>query len=270
MRRRPGELRLQRAELLAVGGDHPRGVDHHDVLPARAEGDVEARGGDRRRARAAEDDLQLIEVLLDELDGVQQRRARDDRGAVLVVVEDGDVHALAQRVLDREARGCADVLEVDAAEGGLHRRDRLDERVGVVEVELDVEHVDVGEPLEQHALALHHRLRCTGTDVAETQHRGAVGDDADEVALRGVVEHHLGVLGDVQTRRGHARRVRQREVALGVRRLRRRDRQLARGSARWYARDSSYTSMSTLWDHPAKGCLSMPVSTDVDAAHTTA
>jgi hypothetical protein len=148
---------------------------------------------------------------------------------VLVVVEDGDVHALAQRLLDREAGGRADVLEVDPAEGGLHRRDRLDERVGVVDVELDVEHVDVGEALEQHPLALHDGLGGARTDVAEAQDGGAVGDDADEVALGGVLEDHVGVLGDVETRGGDARRVRQREVALGVRRLRRRDRQLARG-----------------------------------------
>ena len=53
--------------------------------------------------------------------------ADDDRRAVLVVVEDRDVHALAQLLLDLEAVGRLDVLEVDAAEGRLERRDDLDE-----------------------------------------------------------------------------------------------------------------------------------------------
>ena len=48
--------------------------------------------------------------------------------------------------------------------------------------DLEVEHVDVGELLEEVRLALHHRLAGERADVAEAEHRGAVGDDGDEVA----------------------------------------------------------------------------------------
>ena len=110
--------------------------------------------------------------------------ARDDGGAVLVVVEDRDVHALAQLLLDVEALGRLDVLEVDAAQRGLERGDDVDQLVGVVLGEFDVEDVDAGELLEQAALAFHHRLAGQRADVAQAQHRGAVGDHADQVAAR--------------------------------------------------------------------------------------
>ena len=42
-------------------------------------------------------------------------------------------------------------------------------------------------------------------DVAEPEDGGAVRDDGDHVALRGVVVDGLGVLLDRQTRRGNAR-----------------------------------------------------------------
>ena len=119
------------------------------------------------------------------LQAVEHRRADDDRGAVLVVVEDRDLHALAQLPLDVEALGRLDVLEVDAAEGRLERGDDVDQLVGVALVDLDVEHVDAGELLEQHRLAFHHRLGGERADVAQAQHRGAVGDHADQVAARG-------------------------------------------------------------------------------------
>jgi hypothetical protein len=51
-------------------------------------------------------------------------------------------------------------------------------------VDLDVEHVDAGELLEQAALAFHHRLAGERPDVAEAEHRGAVGDHRDQVAAR--------------------------------------------------------------------------------------
>ena len=60
-------------------------------------------------------------------------------------------------------------------------------RVDVLRVELEVEHVDVGELLEQAGLALHHRLAGERADVAEAEHRGAVGDDRDQVAARRVL-----------------------------------------------------------------------------------
>ena len=78
--------------------------------------------------------------------------------SVLVVVEDGDLHPRLELLLDVEALGRLDVLEVDAAERGLEAGDALDELVGVLLVDLDVEDVDVGEPLEEDGLSFHDGL----------------------------------------------------------------------------------------------------------------
>ncbi len=86
----------------------------------------------------------------------------------------GDVEFGDQSRLDLKALWSLDVLEIDAAEG---RRDPLDglyEFVDVGSVNLDVEHIDVGERLEEQPLALHHRLARKRSYVAETEHRGAV------------------------------------------------------------------------------------------------
>jgi hypothetical protein len=69
---------------------------------------------------------------------------------------------------------------------GSRRQTRSARRSGSALVDLDVEAVDAGELLEEHGLALHHRLGGLGADVAEAEHGGAVGDHRDEVALGGV------------------------------------------------------------------------------------
>ena len=102
---------------------------------------------------------------------------------MLVVVEDGDVELLLEPVLDLEAARRRDVLEVDAAEGRRDQLHGLDDLLGVVGLERDREGVDLGELLEQHRLALHHRHRGLGADVAEPEHGAAVGDHGDHVAL---------------------------------------------------------------------------------------
>ena len=122
-----------------------------------------------------------------DVERVDQAGGGDDRGAVLVVVEHRDVHQLAQALLDDEAAGRLDVLEVDAAEGRPEQAHAVDEVVDVLGVDLEVDRVDVGEALEQDRLAFHHRLGAERAEIAEAEHRGAVRDHRDEVALGGVV-----------------------------------------------------------------------------------
>ena len=103
----------------------------------------------------------------------------------------------------------------------------VDEGVDVLGVDQQVDGVDVGEALEQRALALHHRLGRQRAEIAEAEDGGAVGDDGDEVALVGVVVGERRVLGDRLHRHGDARRIGERQVALGGQRLGRRDLELA-------------------------------------------
>ena len=60
--------------------------------------------------------LRRRDVAAGQVQRVDQPGGGDDRGAVLVVMEDRDVHQLAQPLLDDEALRRLDVLEIDAAE----------------------------------------------------------------------------------------------------------------------------------------------------------
>ena len=147
---------------------------------------------------------------------------------MLVVVEHRDLHARLQPRLHLEAFRRLDVLEVDAAEGRLQRRHHVDDTVDLLGVDLDVEHVDAGELLEQHRLALHHRLAGERTDAAEPEHGGAVGDDGDEVGARCQRGRFRRIGGDGEAGDGDAGGVGEREVVLGGERLGRLDRELSR------------------------------------------
>ena len=74
--------------------------------------------GDRGGAGAVHHHLDVVEIAAGQVQRVDQPGGGDDRGAVLVVVEDRDVEQLAQALLDDEAFRRLDVLEIDAAEAG--------------------------------------------------------------------------------------------------------------------------------------------------------
>src|SRR5690606_31350136 len=167
-----------------------------------------------RGARAGHHDLDLGDVLAHDFEAVDEGRRHADGGAVLVVVEDGDVHALAQLLFDVEAFRRLDVFEVDAAEGGLQACDDVHQLVRILLVDFDVEDVQAGEFLEQHGLAFHHGLGGQGADVAQAQDGRAVGDHADQVAAPGVAEGIVVVVDDRLACGGDAGRISQGEVPL--------------------------------------------------------
>ena len=225
------EPRLVAIEIGAPGVQHALGVAQRDVARVDAERDEEVDAGDRRGAGAGHHQPEVGQRLAGEFGGVEQAGAGDDRGAVLVVVEHRDRQPGPQLLLDVEAGRRADVLEVDAAEGRLEGGDDVDQAIDVLLGDLEIEHVDVGELLEQAGLALHHRLAGGRADVAQAEHGGAVRDHRDQIAARGVLPRRVGVAGDLEARLGHARRVGQRQVPLADQGLRRHDLDLSAAAA---------------------------------------
>ena len=149
------------------------------------------------------------------LQRVQQRGQHHHRGAVLVVVEDRDVELLAQPLLHLEAPRRGDVLEVHAAEARRDQLHGLDDLAHVLGGQADREGVHAGELLEEHRLAFHDRQRRLRPDVAETQHRRAVGDHGHRVLLDRQREGPLAIVPDRQAHAGHARGVGHGEVVAG-------------------------------------------------------
>ena len=195
--------------------DHAFGVGEGDVHGVHAHGLEELDAGDGGGAGAVDDEFGGFQVAAGEVAGVDEAGGGDDGGSVLVVVEDGDVHEFAQALLDDEALGGLDVLQVDAAEAGAEVADGVDELVDVFGVNAEVYAVDVGEAFEEGDLAFHDGLGAESAEVAEAEDGGAVGDDGDHVALGGVIVDEGGVAGDVQAGLGDAGGVGEGEVAGG-------------------------------------------------------
>ena len=121
-------VRLRREALHvgvhAIGAalvDHPQNIAHDDVPLPGAQLHVVRGTRQRRRPRPAEYDPHFADLLAGQLHRIQQRRPRDDRRAVLIVVEDRDLHGALQLRLDHEALRRLDVLQVDAPKGRLEQ-----------------------------------------------------------------------------------------------------------------------------------------------------
>ena len=173
---------------------------------------IETRQGRSAGTRAHQ--LHLLDGLADHPQSIHHRCADDDGGAMLIIMEHRDFHALAQLALDVETLRRLDVLEIDTTERGLERGDDVHQFVRVALIEFDVKAIDTGKLLEQHRLAFHHRLGGERTDRTQTEHRRAIGHNTDEVATRS----ELGCLGriahDLLAGGRNTGRIGQRQIAL--------------------------------------------------------
>ena len=177
------EARLVGIHILrAAFVNHALRVAEDDVLPAHAQADVVLRTSDAGRARAVDDQADLADVLAHDLHGVQERRAGDNGGAVLVVVKHRDGHRLPQGLLNVEAFRSLDVFQVDSAAGGFEELAEFDDVFRVLRANFQIKDIDIGKALEEDAFAFHHRLAGQRSDVAQAQNGRAVGNHRHQVA----------------------------------------------------------------------------------------
>ena len=212
---RPREARL--VLVHAVGAARVNGalaVAHGDVLAPETQPDVVLGAGDRARPGTAEYQFHLADGFPHQLERVDERGSGDDGGSMLIVVEHRDLHGALQLLFDLEALGRLDVFEVDPAESRLQQLAGADHLFGILGGQFDVEHVDIGEALEQHRFAFHHRFAGQRADVAEPQHRGAVRYHGHQVAFGRVLIGQTGISFDLLAGDRDARRIRQTEVTL--------------------------------------------------------
>ena len=138
--------------------DHALGVAENDIFRRKSDGLDQIKTGKAGRPRAIAHQPRLLDVAPRELDGIEHAGGRNNGCAVLVIMKHRNGHQFAQALLDDETFRGLDVLKIDAAKGGTKIFHRIDEFFGVFGVNLQINRVNIGKALEQHRLALHHRL----------------------------------------------------------------------------------------------------------------
>src|SRR5262249_2703714 len=116
-------------------------VEQDEVLRLCSQGDIQLHTGHGRSACAVDHKMYPVNLFLLELERIQQGRAADDGGSMLVVMHDGDLQRFFQLLLDIETFRGAYVLQVDPSEGRFERLDDLHELVGVFFIDLDIEDI---------------------------------------------------------------------------------------------------------------------------------
>ena len=211
-----GHLLLDPVQPFPSGVNSSGPVGHDDVSEAR--GKQQLYNGDGGGTGAGGDDLHVLLFLADHLQGVLQTCQGDDGGAVLIIVENGNVALFFQLPLDLKAPGGRNILQIDAAEGAGHQVDGVDKLVHILGFHTKGEGIHIAEGFEQDALALHDGHTGLRADISQAQNGGAIGDDGAEVVPPGQLVGFVDVLLDLQAGGGNAGGIGEGQVLLGFHR----------------------------------------------------
>src|SRR6185369_2431755 len=182
----------------------PLGIAHDQVFGLESERDSEVSAGNGRSPGAVDNQTDVADVSAGKKQSIDQTGSGNNSRSVLVVMKDRDLHGLFQLLLDVEAFGSLDILEVYSAESRFQKLAGPDDLVRILGVQLDVEDVDIGKALEQNPFPFHDRLAGQGAEVAEAEHGRAVGDDCHQVTLGSILVGVLGVFLDGEARLGNS------------------------------------------------------------------
>ena len=154
--------------------DHALAITHDYIAMRYAHCFDQFRACNRGSACAITNNLHILKVAPGKPAGIDEPGRRDDCGAMLVIMENRDVHLFAQRLLDHKAVRCRDIFQIDAAKGRFQKLNRIDEAFRVLGLNFNVDRIDVGKALEQHRLAFHDRFRGKRAKIAHSKDRGTV------------------------------------------------------------------------------------------------
>ena len=203
--------------------NHPFGVTDHNVVFLHTQRHQQVHTGNRRRTCTGHHHAHIRDIFLNHPQTVKDCGSTDDCRTVLVIMEYRNIHALTEFLLNVEALRRFDIFEVNAAKRWFKRRYHVDKFIRIEFINFDVEHVNPGEFLKQNAFTFHHWFTGQRANITQAQNRSTVGNNRNQVAACGVFVGCQRVLFNFKTRCSHARRVGQREVALGCQRLGRRN-----------------------------------------------
>ena len=178
---------------------------HHDAMLAQQDQIAHAEmlemlgNGNARRARAVDDAGDILHLFAHQLEGVDQRGGHHNGGAMLVIMENGNITDFLQLALDLKATGGADILQIDAAKAAGEQVHRADDLIHILALDAQGEGVHIAKFLEQDALALHHRHARLRADIAKAQNRRAIGDHSHQIVAAGQLVRFIHIRMD-----GHA------------------------------------------------------------------
>ena len=209
-----GDEFLLYAVSLAIVKEDAFGVQDGHVFRFYAVFEEQTSDRSTGSASAIHDDFHIFDLFADDFESTEECCQSSDRSAVLVIVEDRDVHDLFQFVFDVIAFRGRDIFEVDAGEVLFEQFDCVDEFLRILGVQSDRDRIDLSESLVQCGFAFHDRHSSSCADIAHAEDTGAIRNDGYDIASPGQFQGQVFIVFDREARSGYTRGVYDREVVI--------------------------------------------------------
>ncbi len=115
-----------------------------------------------------------MQIFADRFRSVDEACKDNDRGAVLIIMHDGNVERFDESAFDLKALRRSDIFEVNTSKRRRDRKHGLDNLFRILRVKYNRPRINPCKLLEDERFALHNRQRAIGANVSEPEHCRAV------------------------------------------------------------------------------------------------
>ena len=161
-------------------------------------------------------DLDVMDVFLHKLQCIDQSCQRDNSGTMLIIMEDRDIAALFELLLDLEAARCTDVLKIYATKAACQQSDCIYDVIHILAAYAERNCVYSAECLEQHTLSFHNRHTSLRSDISKAENCRTVCYNCYSVPAACQLIALIDILLNLQARLCYARCVCERKSLLVV------------------------------------------------------
>ncbi len=190
--------------LFAARINHSGAVDHAHIFLLQAHAYQQIYTGNTGSTSARNHQLHLGKFFFDYAQTIVNGRSCHNCSAVLIVVEYRNLHALAQFFLHHKTFRCFDIFKIDTTKSGFQAGNNIYQFVDIGFIYLNIKDINIGKLFKQYRLALHHRLGCQRSYIAQSQNCSTVGDNRHQIAARSNRGNLSGVVYNQLTGMGHS------------------------------------------------------------------
>ena len=180
-------------------------ICHNNIL--KAHGNKKFNNRNSSCSRSGSNDLNVFDFFANNLQRIDHTCKRNNCSTMLVVMENRNITALFQLLLNLKASRCGNILQVYTAEASSQKANGLHDLIYVLASNTKWNSIYITKLFEQNTFALHNRHTSLWTDISKTKNCGTICYNSNGIPASGQFIAFINIFLNLKARLRNTRGV---------------------------------------------------------------
>ena len=173
-------------------------ICHNNIL--KSHGNKKFDNRDSGSSCSGSNDLNVFDFFANNLQRIDHTCKRNNCSTMLVIMENRNITALFQLLLNLEASRCGNILQVYTAEASSQKANGLHDLIYILTSYTKRNSIHITKLFEQNAFALHNRHTSLWTDISKTKNCGTICYNSNGIPTSGQLITFINIFLNLKAR----------------------------------------------------------------------